>query len=126
MAVNKTSYVVDSSFILAFLLNEDNILVNQYIKRYINNQIKFVSIKLLKYEVANGLRSAFLRKRINQKQALKLYQAFLNFNIQEFKVNYINVLKLAIMRKQSVYDAAYVFLANIKKLPLLTLDMKIN
>ena len=58
----KHIFVVDASYILAFLLKENNFEVNEMMKQYKVRQINLISTKLLKFEVYNTLRTAVLRK----------------------------------------------------------------
>lgn len=118
----KEIFVIDASYLLAFLLNENNHEVNELMKQYKVKQINLISTTLLKFEVCNALRTAVLRKRINKFKAQKLLQAFLEFDIVEEKVNYLQVLKLALSKRITFYDASYLFLALSNRMRLLTLD----
>ncbi|MEK7079137.1 MAG: type II toxin-antitoxin system VapC family toxin [Patescibacteria group bacterium] len=118
----KHIFVVDASYILAFLLKENNFEVNEMMKQYKVRQINLISTKLLKFEVCNTLRTAVLRKRINTFQVQKLLQAFLDFDIVEEKVDYLQVLKLSLSKNLTFYDASYLYLARSNHIPLLTLD----
>lgn len=118
----KHFFVIDASYILAFLLKENNFEVNEMMKQYKVKQINLISTKLLKFEVCNTLRTAVLRKRINTFQVQKLLQAFLDFDIVEEKVDYLQVLKLSLSKNLTFYDASYLYLARSNHIPLLTLD----
>jgi len=118
----KHIFVIDASYILAFLLKENNFEVNELMKKYKYRHINLISTTLLKFEVCNTLKTAVLRKRVNKKEAQKLLQAFLEFDISEEKVDYFQVFKLALLKKISFYDASYLYLAKNKNLNLLTLD----
>lgn len=119
-------FIVDASFILSFLLSEDDNKVDRAIEQYRDKKIGLMSVSLLKFEVGNGIRTALLRKRINKSQAKNLYQAFLDLDIEEKIIDYTSVLNLALSRKLSYYDASYLYLARSKHLRLLTLDSKIK
>jgi len=118
----KNIFVIDASYILAFLLKENNFEVNEMMKQYKVRYINLISTTLLKFEVCNTLKTAVLRKRVNKSDAQKLLQTFLEFDIAEEKIDYLQVLKLALSRKISFYDASYLYLAKSNKINLLTLD----
>ena len=122
----KSTFIVDASFILAFLLQENNSKVDKILNQYKDEKINLISTMLLKYEVGNGLRTAVLRKRINMIQAQALYQAFLELDIIEEKVNYPQVFKLALSKKVTFYDASYLYLACYNRLRLLSFDKRLK
>ena len=123
MAVKtENKFVVDASFILSFLLNENNKKVEKFFSDYKDGKISLISCSLLDYEIGNGLRSANLRKRLTKLEAEKLYQAYLRFEINKENINYSYVLKFALSRNISFYDASYIKLAQKLSLILLTLD----
>ena len=118
----KETFVVDASIVLAFLLQEKNDQANKILKKYRDEEIHLISPMLLKFEVGNSLRTAILRKRISQIKAEALYNAFLELDIVEEKIDHIKVLKLALSKKISFYDASYLYLALSNHIRLLTLD----
>ncbi len=122
----KKNFVIDASYLLAFLLNENNYEVNELMKQYKTKQINLISTTLLKFEVCNTLRTAVLRKKINKFKAQELLQAFLEFDIVEEKIDYLQVLKLALSKKISFYDASYLYLAKTNKINLLSLDQSLK
>lgn len=124
----KTSYItVDTSFILAKLLMEENSPseVDVYFSKFKEVEIDFIAPFLLKIEVANGLRSAYLRKRITQNLAKKVYRKFLEMPIKYIRIDYNKMLNTAITKNLSAYDACFVFLADSKKTNLLSLDKQL-
>ena len=122
----KKNFVIDASYLLAFLLNENNYEVNELMKQYKTKQVNLISTTLLKFEVCNTLRTAVLRKKINKFKAQELLQAFLEFDIVEEKIDYLQVLKLALSKKISFYDASYLYLAKTNKINLLSLDQSLK
>jgi|SRR3989338_2053082 len=118
----KNTFVLDASFVLSFLLNEGNNNVEKTILDYKEGKINLVSSSLLAYEVGNGLRTGVLRKRLTGSQAESLYKAFFEFEIPEESFNFPDVLKLALSKSISFYDASYINLAQTLSLKLLTLD----
>lgn len=115
-------FVVDSSFVLAFLLDEGNTDVESVFEREAKHEVKFISTSLLKYEVANSLRTKVLRKKFKKSKAFLLYENFSELDIKEEEVNYFEVLKSAISNNISFYDCSYLYLAKQLKAKLLTLD----
>lgn len=126
MAEN-TKKVVDASVILAKLLPDEKQFskVKKLFAAFGEKEIDFVAPQLLKLEIANALRSAVNQKRITCSIAEKLLAAFLELPIIYQEVDYQEVLKLALERNLSAYDAAYVFLAKKGKIPLVSLDQKL-
>lgn len=122
----KKIFVIDASYLLAFLLKENNFEVNELIKQYKDRQIHLISSTLLTFEVGNTLRTAVLRKRMSKPHAQNILQAFLEFDIVEEKADYIQTLQLALSKNLTFYDASYLFLTRKYKIPLLTLDTKLK
>ena len=122
----KKSFVIDASYLLAFLLNENNFEVNELMKQYKDRQIHLISSTLLTFEVGNTVRTAVLRKKMSKSQAQNVLQTFLEFDIVEEKADYIQVLQLALSKNLTFYDASYLFLTRKYKIPLLTLDAKLK
>lgn len=118
----KSLFVVDSSFVLAFLLDEGNAEVESIFEKHAKHVVKFISTSLLKYEVANSLRTKVLREKISKSKALLLFESFYELDITEEEFDYLDVLKSAILNKLSFYDCSYLYLAKQLKLKLLTLD----
>lgn len=116
-------YVVDSSFVLAFLLpSEKSKHVDEIFTRYKEGEIKLISSHLLPFEVGNGLKTALLRKRLRVKEVKILLRAFLDLEIELEEIDTEETFKLALSQNLTMYDAAYLFLATAKRIPLLTLD----
>ena len=91
-------------------------------KQYKVGKINLISTALFKFEVCNTLRTAVLRKKVNKEKAQNILRSFLELDIVEEKINYLQVLKLALSKKISFYDASYLYLAKSKKISLLSLD----
>ena len=62
------------------------------------------------------------RKRIDEKLMSKLAEDFLDYSIHLNKVNYLEVLNIAVKYNISFYDASYLCLSKSLGLELLTLD----
>ncbi len=115
-------FVIDASFVLAYLLDEDNTTIDSIFEKQVKGEIYFISTSLLKYEVGNTLRTKLMRKKIKKEEAQRLYRSFLAINIKEELLDFHDVLDLALEKNLSFYDASYSYLAKSKKIDLLTLD----
>jgi len=123
----KPIFVVDASFVLAFLLRDGNCQQTDVtFKKYRDDKISLVAPELLFYEVANGLKSACLTKRINQKQCVELLLLSLSLDIKKENINWNDVLETALTKKTSCYDASYVVLSRRLNAKLLTFDRKMQ
>lgn len=120
--------VIDASVILCRLLPDEKQTEKtaSYFLLYEKEKLDFTAPVLIKYEVANALKSAVKQKRLSAKLSEMLLCEFLLFSIEYQEVNFQEVLKLALEKNISVYDASYVWLASLKKLPLLSLDKKLS
>lgn len=123
---NKDAFVVDASFILAFLLpDEKNEEVDKIFQGYKKGQIDLTSSQLLNFEVLNALRSGVLKRRIDKNMATRLAKEFLRLKIVEVEVDYIKTLKFSLKEAISYYDSTYLVLSKTSKLSLLTLDKEL-
>lgn len=118
--------VVDASFVLSFLLPDERTLkIDEVFSQHLDEEIVLVAPTLLPFEVANGLRSACLRKRIDQKTGASLLEKFCDLDIGLAPVYVPEVFALSIAKKLSTYDAAYAWLAHSRKCELMTHDKKL-
>jgi len=119
--------VVDASFILDFLLpDEQSTYVIKTFEEYKKGQITLVAPAILPFEIANGLKYAIKTKRINQKMALELLEIFLSLKIDLLNSDIYKILKTALEKELSIYDASYITLSEQENLSLLTLDRKLE
>ncbi|MEM6822241.1 MAG: type II toxin-antitoxin system VapC family toxin [Verrucomicrobiota bacterium] len=122
-----SGFVVDASCVVAWLLeDESSAEADEYFRRIIAGENAWAPV-LLRYEVANVLSMAYLkRERISQDDLRKGLQEFNRIPIQhdpECSANVTGITSsIAITRKLSVYDASYLELAGRKLIPLATLD----
>ena len=119
--------VVDASFILTRLFPDEkyNLRVVSYFDQFSQGKLKFIAPALLKYEIANALRSGVIQRRLVAQIAQVLMREFLKLPITYQEVDFDKILQLAFKKQISAYDAAYVYLAQTKKLLLLSLDRKL-
>ena len=124
MAESTKKFVVDASIVLSVLLPDEKVLAHytKYLKLFQIGKIQFIAPEILKYEVANGLRSAFRQDRISKELVSELYASFQKMTFIFEQIDYIEVLKLSTNQDLTFYDAAYVYLVKSNKCRLLTLD----
>jgi len=123
------SFVVDASTCLKWIfqdeIDSEKALALQ--KEYLDEKIELLSPNIWVFEIANGIKTAFLRERIPiNKCELKLNQ------LLESSPYLISVedkieacLNNALTYQISVYDSAYVTLAILNKVPLISTDSKL-
>lgn len=115
--------IIDASIALAFLLpDERKQEIDLIFLSLTKNKIKILVPGIFYYEVLNGIRSAVLRKRISLRLAKNLLKRFLKFKIINKSVNWEKTFELALKKKISFYDAAYLWLSKEEKIPLFSLD----
>ncbi|MDO8638011.1 MAG: type II toxin-antitoxin system VapC family toxin [Candidatus Daviesbacteria bacterium] len=120
------TFVLDASFILAFLLpDERNEQVMDVFKQYSQGKINFIASKVLPFEVANSLKNA-IPKRVSQQNAIIMIENFLELKIEFMEADLKQILNLSLFKDLSVYDASYLYLAQSQNFPLLTLDKKLQ
>lgn len=120
--------VIDASAALAKLLPDEKQLreVEKYYRQFAQNKLNFAAPTLLKFEVANALRSAVIQDRLSSKIARKLLIEFLKLPIYYEETNLAKVFDTALKYNLSVYDASYAFLALEKGVGLVSLDKKLT
>lgn len=119
---NIKTYIIDASFIIAFLLPDESVeYVDKVFAQYRAGKVNFISSPLLPFEIVNTLKEAS-RKRIKDQQALGLLTKFLGLIIEFESIDYEILLKLSMGKNLSAYDASYLYLSQKNNLKLLTLD----
>ena len=111
--------VVDTSVIIAVLLNESN-------KANIVEAASgcaLIGPPVIAWETGNALSAMFKRKRINLSTALKAMRAYEDIPIRYIAVNFIQSLKLAYDHNLYAYDAYFLDCARRHNAPLLSLDV---
>ena len=119
------AFVVDASVAGAWLLpDEDNILADQTMVRMADEDA--VAPDLLRHEIRSILLSAERRGRISDDL---IHSALARFRALPVKLagpgDDIEVVRLSRRHQLSAYDAAYLALALLERLPLATLDRKL-
>ena len=127
MEENNSSYVIDSSFILAHLLpDKASNNVQKFFDRLKKEPIILVAPYIFPFEVLNGIQTAVIRKRITPNLARKLGEKFLKIAVKLEDVNFLKVVPIAQSQLLTIYDASYVYLAENLNIPFLTLDEKLK
>lgn len=123
----KNEFVVDASFFLAYLLPDEHINgVQKFFNEFKVEKLKLIASPLLPFEVFNGLQFAKSRKRVSLTIIKQLGEKFLQIPIVFEEIDYLKVLHLALKKRLTFYDASYLYLAQTKQVPLLTLDQHLR
>lgn len=123
MAEKSEKYIVDSSFVLAFLLpDEHSIFADDIFKDFAAGRLQLISTEPLFYEVLNGLKAAVSKNRIKEKLAGELKDLFLNLTIEAQKIDFRLCWILAWQKKLTIYDASYLALSQTSRGKLLSFD----
>lgn len=118
------TYVIDASAVLSLLLpDEKHKGVSHIILKLLDKPNRlFIAPHLLKYEVANGLRTAVIRKRIGKEVFDKVIKEFNNLPIKFRDVNTEKVCEAAFEYSLTPYDASYLHLSKKESAGLIALD----
>lgn len=127
MAENiKKTFVVDASFVIAFLMPDENRLeIDSVFNQFKSSLINLTASPILPFEVTNGLKSALLKKRITKDYCLSRMEEFFSYRIETQEVNFKEVFLLAEKYNLTTYDASYLWLNKKFDTPILTLDKKL-
>lgn len=119
--------VIDSSFFLANVFNdENNLLVIDVFNKIDKSQLEAIVPNIFFYEIHNSLLTAVRRKRIPELQLTHYLDLFaiIPFYIEnQYSGN--EIIKLALLHDLSFYDASYLAVAVKRNIPLATLDKKL-
>lgn len=120
--------VVDASTVLNFLMPDEKTsdTVDHLFEQIRSFKVKAFAPEILSYEVTNALRSAVLSNRASKNVALSIFKDFTNLGVTINDVNFLTVLKIAVNKKMSVYDASYAYLANSRGIYLVTSDSNLS
>ena len=125
----KPIYAVDASTCLKWVFN-DEIFSDQAIqlqKQYLLGKISLIAPTLWFYEIANGIKSAALRSRISSAKSKLLLSLLLKSKPKTVLMEEVltECLENAVKFQISAYDSAYITLAQINNIPLITSDQKL-
>ena len=122
-----TIAVIDASFLLSYCMpDEKNDVVTRVMDLYTQGTTNFISSPLLMFEVCNALNMAVRRKRLSRNHAETMTQSILLYDIEYIPMQFTEVFSLAIKQGITVYDASYLWIAQTRSIPLLTLDKKLS
>lgn len=80
---------------------------------------------LIDYEMASIARSKILKHQKLEKEIRGAFKMFSKIRFQRVRVDYTEVVELAIRKSLTTYDASYLWLAFTLNCKLLTLDTKL-
>jgi predicted nucleic acid-binding protein len=119
--------VVDSSVIVALVTPEEH---SDWASKKLSEQDYLHILDLNYYEVANALKSKVHGKRFEGKDAVKSFTEAVElmnlYAIHNFSEIVADAISLALERDITVYDAAFLSLADKLHVRLLTLDVKLR
>jgi len=121
--------VIDCSFTIPFFVQDEPATKSEEVfERSFAGEIELTVPSIWYYEVHNVLKTAVKRKRITDEdagQAMKLIENLpvkpVNFRPDEYKLIFNRSKDFDL----SFYDASYLFLSELKKAPIATLDKKL-
>lgn len=120
------SYIIDSSFILAYLFpDETSQNVQNFFNRLKQESITLFAPHILPFEVFNGIQTAIIRKRVTPILAKKLQEQFMRITFELQEVDLMDTSLIAQKHLLTIYDASYIYLSENLKISLLTLDKKL-
>ena len=126
--MNSNNIIIDASIIIKWLLPDEEDKIALKIKQDFDEKMLTITIPHLTfYEIGNVLKTAIKRERISENSAKKLYSALidLEFVVYATKDLFAFALSRSIDFDISVYDAAYIALAEYLQVPFLTADRKL-
>ncbi len=118
--------VLDASVVLKwFLVDEENgqNALDLLIK-FVSNEIEILAPSLLEYEVINGLFIAQKRGRIKDEKLISAIEGFIDLEIKlkDLSHFYSKMMHYRKVYHCSTYDASYLALAEVEKIPMITSD----
>lgn len=119
--------VIDASVVIASLLPDEPYrdASLRILRGFLSGNMELITVPLLRFEITNALWKAISRGRVDLKDAQAALREFDAFNLPEYKVPIQEVLKTAHTYNRSAYDAAYLTLAKIEHIPLVTADKRL-
>lgn len=118
--------VIDASVLLrAFLPDEQQPQAQAIVRGFVAGQIGLLAPTLLPYEVTNAIWQAIRRARLTNEQGETILDAFTDLQIPLATVSWKQALPLARQFNRSVYDAAYLGLAQMSGQVFITADERL-
>ena len=119
--------VIDASVIIASLLPDEPHYdaALRILGEFLSAKLELVSVPLIQFEITNALWQAVRRGRVRLEEAQAALRTFEAFNLPERAVSSQGILTAAHKYTRSAYDAAYLSLAMIEQVPLVTADKRL-
>ena len=116
--------VIDASVIIASLLPDGPYhgAALRILKEFLSADLDLLSVPLVQFEITNALWKAVVQGRAQLEDAQAALRAFEAFNLPERAVSSQEILITAHDYTRSAYDAAYLALAMIEQILLVTAD----
>jgi len=118
--------VIDASFALAWVLPDEQAapLAQRLLSAFDAGEVDLAAPSLWEYEVANALRASVARRRVTQQRASEALRSLLysGISLHEFGPIADRAWNLALEHDLTVYDAAYLALAEERHCALHTRD----
>jgi len=116
-----TNYVIDASILIRAALDQKSSISSKLRHLLKQPDTKIISIPLMRYEFANGVRFSLKDTKISQALVEKMY--LIPINIFDFKSNHLSqTIELAYQLNTTIYDTAYHFTAILLNGTFITCD----
>jgi predicted nucleic acid-binding protein len=121
-------FVLGASFALHWCFEDGATEETDFVLTALQNQEAIAWVPgIWRYEVLNGLGKGVTRGRLGRDKALLFWREILELPIRTVDVPVDeSLLALALLHNLSIYDACYLSLAQMRKLPLATSDAKLR
>ena len=124
----QNKYVIDTSALLAILLPDERTTKEalNFLTIIVGRTTIIHAPRLLEFEFGNALKSAVIRKRLDEGDVSEIFYRYKKLPIKFFEVNFLDTVEISLKSGLSYYDASYLFLAQKLNAKLLTLDKKLK
>lgn len=107
--------VIDSSVALKWRLKDEEATnqADELLDDFLSGALDLLTPTLFDYEIANALKVAVIKGRLSRDEAITALDDFQHYTIQRFEFRRIQIVafRLAYQYQRSVYDSAYMALA---------------
>ncbi len=121
-------FVLDASFALRWCFEDEATPQTEALLTALQDQVVMAwAPSIWRYEMLNGLGKGVVRNRLSRNKASLLWQEIQALPIRVVEVpGNDSLLDLAITHNLAVYDASYLSLAQLRAIPLATVDGKLQ
>lgn len=127
--MNGKSIVIDSSVALKWRLRDEEATeqADALLDDFLAGKVRLVTPTLFEYEITNALKVAVVKERLSEADALTAIADFQGYEIELFAFSTIqrSAFQLAYQYGRSVYDSAYLALAQSQGIVFYTGDKKL-